>query len=326
MIIVTGGTGFIGSNILASLEQRGYKELVVSDEPNAHLENISKRNIHDFVAPPMLLNFCTKNKSNIQAILHMGATSSTMITDASLFVKNNYQYSLKLWDWCVENKVPFIYASSAATYGNGNMGFEDDYDPKSLSKLRPLNHYGRSKHLFDRKIVSQISSGHKYPPQWVGLKFFNVYGPNEYHKGNQRSVAATIFPDAMTNGEVKLFKSHDPNYADGEQLRDFVWVGDCVNIILWLVEKGNVNGIFNVGTGKARSFRELACALFAALDKPEKIKYIDMPVDLRPKYQYFTEANMERLINTGYTKQPTSLEAGIRKYVQQFLIKPDPYL
>ena len=327
MIIVTGGAGFIGSNILAGLEQLGEKNLVAVDHADAALQNLSKRNLTDFIAPDALSEFCSKNQPNIRAIIHMGATSSTMITDASLFVRNNYLYSLMLWRWCAKYRVPFIYASSAATYGSGSMGFDDNASTiKELAQFQPLNFYGRSKNLFDRMVAHEIARKHQLPPQWVGLKFFNVYAPNEYHKGNQKSVIATIFPDALAGRPVKLFKSHDPAYKDGGQLRDFVWVGDCVQVILWLLENTRVNGIFNVGSGKSRSFSALAKSVFTALGGQLSIEYIDMPIQLRAKYQYFTQANMSRLRDQGYNSLSTSLEDGVKTYVQNFLMKKDPYL
>ena len=325
MIIVTGGAGFIGSNILAALEDRGEERLVAVDNREADLANISKRKLSHFLLPDELFEFCIKNRNKIKAIVHMGATSSTLVNDASLFFVNNYLYSLKIWEYCSKFQFPLIYASSAATYGDGSMGFDDTSNIESLAKFRPLNLYGRSKHLFDRKIQHKLAHGHAAPPQWVGLKFFNVYGPNEYHKGNQRSVIATAFPDAVSGKPIKLFKSYNADYSDGQQLRDFVWVGDCVKIVLWLLDNNKVNGIFNVGTGQSRSFSDLAESIFIALGMKINIEYIDMPKELRSKYQYFTEAQMNRLAHAGYKHEPTSLIEGVRTYIQKYLIKKDPY-
>ena len=325
MIIVTGGAGFIGSNILAGLEDSGEVNLVAVDTQNAAIQNISKRKLKDFIEPHELFQFCEKNRKEIRAIIHMGATSSTLVNDASLFFKNNYSYSLKIWETCSKLELPLIYASSAATYGNGTIGFDDKTSIRSLSKFKPLNLYGRSKHLFDRKIIQKIDRGHQAPPQWVGLKFFNVYGPNEYHKGNQRSVVATAFPDAISGKPIKLFKSYNPRFSDGGQLRDFIWVGDCVKIILWLLKNPKVSGIFNVGTGQARTFYELAESMFLALGMDINIEYIDMPYTLRSKYQYFTEAKINRLTEAGYNQKLTPIEQGIMTYIQEYLIKTDPY-
>lgn len=325
MIIITGGAGFIGSNLVAALEARGEADLVVSDHATVAPGNIAKRSLRALIEPDDLPAFLADNRDQVKAVFHMGATSSTMVTDAALFARNNYRYSLMLWQWCATAGVPLIYASSAATYGNGERGFDDDGSIEGLARLQPLNPYGRSKHLFDRRIAHMLAAGHPAPPQWAGLKFFNVYGPNEYHKGNQRSVVATIFPDARNGGPVRLFKSYRPDYADGGQLRDFVWVGDCVDIMLWLLDNPAASGLFNVGTGKARSFDDLAHAVFSALGLEPRIDYIDMPPELRPRYQYFTEARMERLRAAGYDRPATSLENGVRTYVQDFLNRDDPY-
>jgi len=325
MIIVTGGAGFIGSNLVAELDARGEADLVVSDHADADRRNIAKRRLRATVTPEELPAFLEDHKADIRAVFHMGATSSTMVTDAVLFARNNYRYSLMLWRWCAEARVPLIYASSAATYGDGSVGFDDDASIAGLRRLQPLNPYGRSKHLFDRRVAHMLAAGEPAPPQWAGLKFFNVYGPNEYHKGNQRSVVATIYPDAAGGGPVRLFKSYHPDYADGGQLRDFVWVGDCAAAMLWLMDTPSASGLFNIGTGKARSFEDLARAVFTALGVPPQIEYIEMPEELRPRYQYFTEARMERLRAAGYTRPATSLEDGVGEYVRSYLSQEDPY-
>lgn len=328
MIIVTGGTGFIGSNILAGLEKAGYKDLVVIDHmgTDERWKNISKRELAAIVLPEQTNDFLEKNKSNIQAIIHMGAISTTTETDVDLIVRTNQQLTWFLWEFCRDNNIQFIYASSAATYGDGINGFDDKEDIEYLNKLRPLNAYGWSKAFIDRKIAREIIEKRATPPQCVGLKFFNVYGPNEYHKGGQKSVVAHIFPSVKANEEVKLFKSYNPEYKDGMQLRDFVWVGDIVDVILWMLENKKISGLFNVGSGEARSFYDLAKATWNAMGLEPKIGFRDMPEQLRGKYQYYTKANLEKLRLVGYTKEMTSLEDGIKDYVQNYLNKDDMYL
>lgn len=327
MIVVTGGAGFIGSNLVAALEARGAEELVVCDEADAgdgH-RNIAKRSLHAVIEPDELPAWLERHKGRVSAVFHLGATSSTMVTDARLFARNNYRYSLDLWHQCAGLGVRLIYASSAATYGDGALGFDDDGAPDALARLKPLNPYGRSKHLFDRRVAHMLARGMSQPTQWAGLKFFNVFGPNEYHKGNQRSVVATAYPAAAAGEPIKLFKSYHPDYADGGQRRDFIWVDDCVSVMLWLLDNRHVSGLFNVGTGKARSFDDLAKAIFAALDQPPRITYIDMPEAIRERYQYFTEARMTRLKSAGYDRPFTSLEEGVARYVQDYLAQKDPY-
>ncbi|SCA57039.1 ADP-L-glycero-D-manno-heptose-6-epimerase [Candidatus Terasakiella magnetica] len=328
MFVITGGAGFIGSNIIASLEERYPDEkLVVVDRlrDGVKWRNIAKRDLYDIVHPDDLYDFLSQYADEIKAIFHMGAISATTETDADKIVDNNFRLTTALWEWCTDNKVRFIYASSAATYGDGENGFDDFQDRKKLKDLLPLNAYGWSKHLFDRTVARSLENKEATPPQWAGLKFFNVYGPNENHKGGQQSVVAHVFPDAKQNLMCRLFKSHHPDYEDGGQLRDFVWVGDVVNVILWLYENEKVSGLFNVGTGKARSFKDLAKAVYVSLEIEPKIHYIDTPVNIRDKYQYFTQANMDKLREAGYDKPFTELEEGVRQYVQDYLNKDDPY-
>ncbi|MCW8836339.1 MAG: ADP-glyceromanno-heptose 6-epimerase, partial [Rhodospirillales bacterium] len=238
MYLVTGGAGFIGSNIVAALEERGDAPVVVCDRlrSNDKWRNLAKRELEDIVHPDDLFPFLEHHKGGIKAIFHMGAISSTTETDADLITKNNFKLSLRLWDWCAENGVRFIYASSAATYGDGAQGFDDDSDRAALARLRPLNAYGWSKHLFDRVVMRHIEGKDRHPPQWVGLKFFNVFGPNEYHKGGMSSVVSQVYPKAKKDETATLFKSHNPDYTDGGQMRDFVWIGDCVDIMMWLLD------------------------------------------------------------------------------------------
>jgi len=326
MKLVTGGAGFIGSNIVASLCDRGDAVAICdrlrSDEK---WRNIAGRDLVDIVAPEGLEAWLLVNGSRLDAVIHMGAISSTTEHDADLITEVNFRLSLFLWRWCAEHGVPLIYASSAATYGNGSEGFDDDASRDALSRLRPLNAYGWSKHLFDRRVQRALDEGEPAPPQWVGLKFFNVYGPNEYHKGGMKSVVAQKMPLAMAGQPVTLFASHHPDYPDGGQRRDFVFVEDCVNVVLWLLDNPRVSDLFNLGTGTDRSFAALAKAIFAALGAKPQIAFIDMPESIREKYQYFTRARMDRLRAAGYDQPFASIEDGVRAYVQEYLLQPDPY-
>jgi len=327
MILVTGGAGFIGSNILAALEERGAGKLVVCDRLRTHdkWRNIAKRELADIVHPEQLFEFLEANRKNMEVVFHMGAISATTETDADKILANNFSLSLALWKWCALNNVRFIYASSAATYGDGAQGFDDDWSMEHLARLRPLNAYGWSKQLFDRRVARKIFAGSRRPPQWAGLKFFNVYGPNEYHKGSQQSVVAQVYPHAERNAAYQLFRSHNPKYPDGGQLRDFIWIRDAVDVMMWLLENPTVNGVFNVGTGQARSFLDLAHAVYRAVGREPQIKFRDTPIEIREKYQYFTQARMDRLRQAGYAKPFTTLEDGVDAYVKQFLATSDPY-
>ena len=327
MIIVTGGAGFIGSNIVADLEQQKYKDIVVVDwlGSDDKWKNIAKRELAAVIAPEQLNDFLHEHIDEIDAIIHMGAISATTEKDVDLIIQSNFQLSWNLWCFCRDYQKQFIYASSAATYGDGSLGFNDSDNLDFLNQLRPLNPYGWSKVLFDRKVAREVLEKRKTPKQYAGLKFFNVYGPNEYHKGGQKSVVAHIFPQVKNNQEVKLFKSYNKDFADGQQMRDFVWVGDCVNVILWLLKNTQINLLFNVGTGQARSFYDLAKATWTAMDKAPLIGFKDMPEELRGKYQYYTQANLDKLRAAGYNYPMTSLEDGIRLYVQNFLNQEDMY-
>lgn len=330
MIIVTGGAGFIGSNLVAGLQDRkGLADIVVCDRlgDDDKWRNLSKREVRDIVHPERIFDYLDTYKDKIKTIFHLGAISSTTETDVDLIIDQNFAFSRRLWKHCWENKVRFIYASSAATYGAGNHGFKDDESLEAMASLRPLNPYGWSKHLFDRRTVRVANDGEgTVPPQWVGLKFFNVYGPNEYHKGEQMSVVCKRYPEVAAGASAKLFRSDHPDYEDGGQLRDFVYVRDCVDVMLWFYDNPDKNGIYNVGSGKARSFNDLVKAVFDSAGKPPNIQYIDMPDNLKGKYQYFTEADISKLRKAGYTKDMTALEDGIKDYVQNYLMKDDPYL
>ncbi len=327
MIVVTGGAGFIGSNILAALEARGAPKLVLCDRlrSNDKWRNVAKRELADIVHPDHLPAFLDRHASEIEAIFHMGAISATTETDADRIVENNFALTLMLWDWCAAHGARFIYASSAATYGDGDQGFDDDASIAHLARLRPMNPYGWSKHLFDRLVARRLADGGPTPPQWAGLKFFNVYGPNEYHKGGQQSVVAQVYPKAAAGEEFSLFRSHHPDYRDGEQRRDFIWIDDCIDVMMWLLDNPKVSGLFNVGTGQCRTFLDLARAVYVALGKEPLITFRDTPLAIRDKYQYFTEAKMNRLREAGYNKPFTTLEDGVARYVNDYLAKPDPF-
>ncbi|MFN7662860.1 MAG: ADP-glyceromanno-heptose 6-epimerase [Alphaproteobacteria bacterium] len=327
MHIVTGGAGFIGSHIVHALEKKGYTDTVVCDTLGTghKWKNISKRELGTIILPHELFNFLNQHSSRISTIFHMGAISTTTETDADAIVANNLRLSQSLWSWCGIHKKRFIYASSAATYGAGEQGFIDNETPEFLSTLRPLNAYGWSKHLFDRWVARINQSNIEKPAQCVGLKFFNVYGPNEYHKEGQRSVVSQAFDTIQKGNAVHLFKSNNPKYQDGGQLRDFIYVKDCAEATMWFYENPHLNGLYNLGTGKARSFQDLAHAVYAALGKPARINYIDMPENLKKTYQNFTQSAQTKLSKAGFTPS-YDLEEGIKEYVQSFLMKDDPYL
>jgi len=328
MIVVTGGAGFIGSNIVARLTAETAYDVVVCDRLEtadlAKWKNLAKHAIADFWSPEELFEQLERHAERVEAVVHMGAISSTTEPDANLILRTNFTLSRDLWDWCAIRGSRMIYASSAATYGDGKTGFNDDDDAESISQLRPLNAYGYSKMLFDQYAVRQADRG-QAPRQWAGLKFFNVYGPNEAHKGGMKSVVAQIWPKVAAGETVTLFRSHNPNYADGGQMRDFVYVDDVVDIIEFLLQSPQVSGIFNAGSGQARSFADLARATFEAAGKTPSIDYVDTPLSIRDRYQYFTEARMDRIRAAGFEGQSTPLEEGVRRYVQDFLATADPY-
>lgn len=317
MIIVTGGAGFIGSNIAARLAADGAEVVVVDTFGEAGLgkwRNLRMADIADFVDPAGLPALLEKAWRDIDAVVHMGAISSTTETDVDAIVDANFRLSRMLWDWCVDWQRPLIYASSAATYGDGAQGFVDSNAQADLRALKPLNAYGWSKKAFDLYAARRAAEG-KAPPRWSGLKFFNVYGPNEQHKGGQKSVVAHMYPVASRGEPVKLFKSHNPAYEHGGQLRDFIYVRDCVDVVAWLLENEVQGGILNVGAGAARTFADLAGALFSAIGKTPAITYVDTPIEIRDKYQYFTQADTTRLRGLGYERQFTTIEAGVADYV-----------
>jgi len=295
------------------------------DAESGKWRNIAKHDIADFVAPDDIFDWLVKHEDRVSTVVHMGAISSTTEPDADKIIHTNFSLSRDLWDWTAASGLRFVYASSAATYGDGEQGFNDDDDYASLKALRPLNAYGWSKALFDLYARREADKGNA-PDGWAGLKFFNVYGPNEYHKGSMKSVIAQIYPSVSKGETVRLFRSHRPDYQDGGQLRDFVYVRDVARVAAWLTTQPDVAGVYNLGTGKARSFRDLAAATFRAAGRAPDIAFIDTPEVIRDKYQYFTEARMERLAALGYNQPFTSLEDGVTDYVTQYLARPDPFL
>jgi ADP-L-glycero-D-manno-heptose 6-epimerase len=325
VILVTGGSGFIGSNLVAHFADSA--DVIVCDRmgTDERWRNIAKHDVADSIGAEQLVDFLSAHRGTIDTVVHMGAISSTTERDVDLILQNNFRLSRDLWRWCGENGSRFIYASSGATYGDGDAGFSDGQTSEELSKLRPLNAYGWSKHLFDRFVSRAVTRDDPKPPQWVGLKFFNVYGPNEYHKGSMKSVIAQIFPTASAGGSVRLFRSHHPDYPDGGQKRDFVYVADCVRVVDWLDRHPDVSGLFNLGTGKARSFADLAHAVFAAVDRKASIEYVDTPLEVRDRYQYFTQAEMAKLREAGFSEPFTELEDGVADYVRSYLSADDPY-
>jgi ADP-L-glycero-D-manno-heptose 6-epimerase len=326
MYVVTGGAGFIGSNIVAALAARG-EEIAVCDwlGSDERWRNLSKHEIAALVAPEDLPAWLDRNASRVETVIHMGAVSSTTESDVDLIVARNVRATLDLLEWCTETQTPLIYASSAATYGDGGGGFDDDFNCEALRALRPLNAYGWSKHVVDRRIARLIALDRSLPPQWVGLKFFNVYGPNEYHKGSMQSLIARNYALAKSAQPLSLFRSYRPAFGDGGQMRDFIYVEDCVDVVMWLVDHPEVSGLYNVGTGEARTWLEFAHALFDAVAQPRQIRFIDMPPELIDGYQYRTQARMDRLRAVGYTRPFMSLETGVSRYVRHYLATDDRY-
>jgi len=328
MIIITGGAGMIGSIIAWHINNKLSRDDMVIVDRITHpdqWQNLVKRRYAHYLDKDQLLSWL-EGRNDISAIIHMGAISATTERDFNKLVTDNIHYSQDLWRWCSNNNAAFFYASSAATYGDGTNGYNDN----SIESLRPLNGYGYSKHFFDQWALQQVSTNMPTPSAWAGFKFFNVYGPNEYHKGRMASVALHSFNQFTELGTVKLFKSHKAGYEDGMQLRDFVYVKDAAAVVVHFLQMALqnqvcINGIFNIGTGKARAFKDLALAVMNSMGKTLPINYIDMPEDLQGKYQYFTEATTKKLASAGYKQTFYSLEDGIQDYVQNYLMRDDPY-
>ena len=324
MIVVTGAAGFIGSVVASELNEKGYNDLIFVDDfsKKEKEKNYIDLKYNSLVDREIFFEWFKENHSKVDFVVHLGARTDTTEFDWNVFVKLNVDYTETMFSLCAEYQIPLIYASSAATYGNGELGYDDSHEV--VDRLQPLNPYGRSKNEVDRWILKQD----KQPPFWAGLKFFNVYGPNEYHKGRMASVIFHSFNQINATGKVKLFRSHRPDFKDGQQLRDFIYVKDIANVIIWMIGQqtssaSNLNslhsGLYNLGTGKARSFYDLAANTFNAMERDVNIEFIDIPEDIRDKYQYFTEANMSKLKASGYDKDFTSLEDGVADYVKNYL-------
>src|ERR1700709_351245 len=324
MLLVTGGAGFIGSNIVAALNDAGRVDVAVCDVlgHDGKWRNLAKRQLAHILPPHELMDWLKGRR--LDAVIHLGAISDTTATDGDLVIETNFRLSMRLLDWCTANPTPFIYASSAATSGGGAQGFDDDPSMAALKTLRPMNLYGWSKHLFDMAVAERVAQGDKLPPQWAGLKFFNVFGPNEYHKGAMMSGLARPFDDIKAGGMVQLFKSHRAGIADGDQRRDFIYVDDVVRVMMWLLATPSVSGLFNVGTGKARSFKDLMLSTYAALGASPNIEYVDMPEQIRGSYQYFTQSEVDRLQRAGYNGGFTALPTAGDTYAQGFPDSPPP--
>jgi ADP-L-glycero-D-manno-heptose 6-epimerase len=317
MIVVTGAAGFIGSCMLRKLNYEKITNIVIVDDfsKTEKLNNYSNYSFSLKIDRKDFIQWFKENAGQIEGVYHLGARTDTTEFDWNIFVELNLQYTQNIWQICAENNIPMVYASSAATYGDGENGYEDDMN--LIPQLKPLNPYGRSKQEFDLWAIAQ----EKRPPFWAGLKFFNVYGPNEYHKGRMASVIYHSFNQIVSTGKVKLFRSHREDYKDGWQMRDFVYVKDVVNVLFYLMTNKPQSSIYNLGSGQARSFYDLASATFSAMGKETMIEYVDIPIDIRDKYQYFTEASMKKLISVGYNTPFYSLEEGVKDYVQNYLMK-----
>jgi len=326
MILITGGAGFIGSNLHAELTRRGH-ETVVADTlgRRGKWRNLAKHPPTRVVHPDELDSFLT-GRPAVEMVFHLGAVSETTAVDGDHTWATNVELSRRLWEWCADRGVRMVYASSAATYGNGSRGFDDEFSVRALERLRPLNLYGWTKHAFDLLVARTRLARPEQPPQWAGLKFFNVYRPNEYHKSHMISVVKVKHDEVAAGTPARLFKSDVPGLEDGAQARDFIWVGDVVDVMLWLMETPTVSGLFNLGTGVARTYRDVADAVADAAGKPRAVQFIDMPASLRGQYQSFTQAPMERLRAAGYARPFTTLEEGIRRYVQDHLSGPDLFV
>ncbi|MBL7766386.1 MAG: ADP-glyceromanno-heptose 6-epimerase [Chitinophagaceae bacterium] len=319
-ILITGSAGFIASCLAHDLNRLGYTNLILADDfgPESKIANHKTIQCLDKVHRDQLEQYLQDNEP-LDFVIHLGARTDTTEMDYRIHERLNLEYSKMIWRYCTAKKIPLIYASSAATYGNGELGYQDDHE--IVDQLQPLNPYGVSKNEFDRWALHQDEA----PPHWYGLKFFNVYGPNEYHKGRMASVIFHAFHQIKTNGSLKLFRSHHPDYSDGGQMRDFIYVKDILSVIQWLMTHRPANGLYNLGSGKASTFLQLADAIFAAMDLEPNITFIDTPVDIRDKYQYFTEADMSKLMGAGYTQSFTELQQGVKDYVLEYLMKGKQY-
>lgn len=316
MIIITGAAGFIGSNFVGKLNDEGINDIIIVDDFSNSLKNrnIENKSYLDRIDRNYFIEWLDKNWQQVDFIIHIGARTDTAESDKSVFDRLNLGYSKLVWNSCAKYYIPLIYASSAATYGLGEKGFDDNHE--IVKKLKPLNLYGESKNDFDKWVLKQKAT----PPYWTGLKFFNVYGPNEYHKGRMASVIFHAYNQIIKTGKIILFRSHNIEYKDGEQKRDFIYVKDINNVIFFLMNNKRNSGIYNVGTGSARTFLDLAENIFKVTGKEKNIEFVDTPEDIREKYQYFTEAKISKLRSTGYLKEFTDIESGINEYINDYLV------
>ena len=319
-ILLTGAAGFIGSYLLGYLNRKGFNDIIIADDFSDEDKwfNYDDKSFREKINRDELFNWL-ESGNKVDYVFHLGARTDTTEFDYTIHEKLNLEYSKKIWQYCVNKNIPLVYASSAATYGAGELGYSDSHE--IVEQLQPLNPYGVSKNEFDKWALKQTTQ----PPFWAGVKFFNVYGPNEYHKGRMASVIFHAYNQIKKSGKVKLFRSHNTAFRDGEQLRDFIYVADVAEVCYWLMEQQPASGLYNVGTGKARTFNDQVTAIFASLGMPVQIEYIDTPLDIRDKYQYFTEADMSKLKSAGYSQRFYSLEDGVADYVKNFLVKKAYY-
>ena len=326
MHLITGGSGFIGSNIVARMSSRS-RSIAICDTlgQGEKWQNLAKHNFEAFIQPDGLMEWLRTNATRLASVIHMGAVSATTEKNADLIISSNFILSQQLWEICSIHNIPFIYASSAATYGDGRDGFSDRLDLERLARLRPLNAYGWSKLAFDRYVLQSVTRNNLAPPKWAGIRFFNVYGPNEYHKGEMQSLVTRSYPLITTGQPLRLFKSYRPEFPDGGQMRDFVYVRDCVDVIDWMLENEFPSSIYNIRSGEARSWNELGEAIFDAANIAPRIEYIEMPVGLRHHYQYFTKADISKLRAAGYTARMTPLREGVADYVATFLASQERF-
>jgi ADP-L-glycero-D-manno-heptose 6-epimerase len=317
LCVVTGGAGFIGSNLVDELAARGRLAVVIDDfSDGTKWANIRHANIHDLVSWTEAFGWLDRHADRVSEVFHLGAISSTTANDLNALLTQNIHFTSAIWDWCATHGKPLLYASSAATYGDGALGFSDTLGLGDLQKLAPLNPYGWSKHLVDLRVLRSVEAGENQPPAWYGVKFFNIYGPHEHHKGDMRSVALKLYEKVKAGGQVELFKSYRPDFADGMQLRDFMHVGDSVDVVLWLMARRPPSGLYNVGTGHAEAFLEIAKAVIAETGTTAGVRFIEMPEAIRDRYQYFTQADMSKLRGAGYNAAFRTVAQGVAHYVR----------
>ena len=327
MYVITGGAGFLGSNLAAGIEERGMGEITVVDrfQTDSRWRNISKRSLREIVFPEKLFDYLNCFSEEVDAVIHINYTGFVDEKNVDALIDERVHLTFRLWNWCAEHQKPFIYDSTAGVYGNGSLGFKDDDSAEALAKLNPMSAEAWTKLFLDRKLVDTINRGDAAPPQWIGLRCFNLYGPNEYHNTRHQSIIPRVYTAAKNGKLFPLFKSDNPKYKDGDQMRDFMWIKDTVDVILWLMEHKNVSGLFNIGTGQARTYADVVKAVYLALGEEPEMDFMDLPADVKGQYQYFTQADIQKLRTAGYTKPFTTLEDGVKQYVLDYLEQSDPY-